>query len=276
MATFRKRGNKWSFRIDIGRDPVTNNKRKQVTVSKSTEYPDGFDAKTVKLAAATMLHELSRGTYVREKDISFVDFAKEWFKRYTNKKKVSTVKVRKFQLLYLTKHFEFDKLKDISKKRYQGFLDSMQEKYAHNTIVGAHSTGKLMFDYAMEYDYIKINPTQYAIIPKTLKTVEDIESKVEIPKYLEKEELALFLKVAQYVGLDGDLLIFLTLSYSGMRDGELCSLKKSDFIKEESKVSITKTLFNHRGRIREFELLTPKNESSIRKTEVDPIVFKAL
>lgn len=54
---FRKRGDKWSFTIDIGRDPVTN-KRKQKTVS-------GFRTrKEAEKACAEMLTEIERGNFV--------------------------------------------------------------------------------------------------------------------------------------------------------------------------------------------------------------------
>lgn len=91
---------------------------------------------------------------------------------------------------------------------------------------------------------IKLDPIQYATLPRPQRTVEEIESKKEIPKFLEKEELALFLKTAQKHGLDGDYLIFLTLAYSDIRDGELCTLKKSDFNADEFTLSITKTYYN--------------------------------
>lgn len=277
MATFRKRGKKWSYRIDMGINPLTN-KRIQPTVSHNKDFPGGFlTKKEAQTAAAAHQYELDNGTYVKEKEITFVDLAKEWFKHYSKGKKISTIRVRKYELLRLTKHFKSDKAKDINKKKYQDFLDNMQETgLSDNTRIGTHATGKLLFSFAVEYDYIKVDPTQNTKVLRSQKTVEDIENNLEIPKYLEKEQLALFLATAQEKGLPGDYVIFLTLAYSGMRDGELCALKKSDFDKEEKTVSITKTHYNPSCKIIEFELLPPKNKGSIRKIELDPIVFEAL
>lgn len=275
MATFRKRGNKWSFRIDIGRDPITN-ERKQLTVSKSKEYPNGFDNKTVKLAAATMQHELSMGTYVKEENMLFTKFSVEWLKSYKSNKKISSYFFRANQVKVLNKYFELDMLKNITKKRYQAFLDYLLSKYAHNTIIGFHSVGKMMFDYAVEYEYIKVNPTTYAKISRKQKTVEELENENEVPKYLEKKELALFLKTAKEQGLDNDYFCFLLLAYSGMRVGEICALKKTDFDKIEHKVSITKTLFNPAATAKEYELITPKTKSSRRKIDLDPMLFDEL
>ena len=50
---------------------------------------------------------------------------------------------------------------------------------------------------------------------------------------MEKEELALLLQTAAQKGLDMDYLIFLTLSYTGMRAGELVALKWKDIDFEE-------------------------------------------
>jgi integrase len=134
----------------------------------------------------------------------------------------------------------------------------------------------MIFKKAVELDVIKIDPTQYATDPKTQRTVEDIEGKKEIPKFLEKEELALFLKTAKEQGLEGDYLIFLTLAYSGIRDGDLCALKKTDFDPNEFTLSIMKTYYNPTNNILKYTLLPPKTVTSERKIELDPIVFNEL
>ncbi|WP_336497574.1 tyrosine-type recombinase/integrase [Psychrobacillus sp. FJAT-51614] len=64
----------------------------------------------------------------------------------------------------------------------------------------------------------------------------------EVPKYLEKEELALFLKTAKERGLELDYLIFLILSYTGIRVGELVALKWKDIDFVNQTISITKRI----------------------------------
>lgn len=276
MATFRKRGNKWSFRIDVGRDPITN-KRIQLTVSKTKEYPDGFDSKTVKIAAATMQHELSHGTHVKEKDILFKDLVADWLVIYSRNVKISSVRIRRFEINNLMRFFEGVKAKNITKKMYQDMLNNLKdEDYSNSSITGIHACGKMIFSYAMEFDFIKINPTQYAKLPKTQKTVEEIENKKEIPKYLEKEELSLFLNTAKEKGLFGDYAIFMTLAYSGIRVGEMCALKETDFDFSEHTLSITKTYYNETNNALLYQLLTPKTVNSIRKIELDPSVFEVI
>nr|WP_157836680.1 tyrosine-type recombinase/integrase [Bacillus stercoris] len=69
-----------------------------------------------------------------------------------------------------------------------------------------------------------------------------MESAEEKIKYLEKEELAHFLKTTQSEGLEMDAEVFTTLSYSGLRIGELLALKWSDFNDKKGTLQIAKTL----------------------------------
>lgn len=281
MAYFRKRGCKcdgkrctcdaaWSFSIDLGRDPKTG-KRKQKTVS-------GFKTKKeAQLAAAAIQQELAQGTYITEKDILFKDFVTEWIKLYQTSVKVSTVRVRIHESGKLMEYFEGLQVKQVTKKMYQDALLGLYEKgFALNTISGIHSTGKMIFAKAVELEVIKTDPTQYAKLPRPQKTVEEIENEEQAVKYLEKEELARFLKTAEEQGLDRDYVIFMTLAYSGLRVGELCALKWRDFSTTDRTVSVTKTYYNPKNRATEYQLLTPKTTTSRRTIELDPIVFKEL
>lgn len=265
-------GAKWAFIIDIGIDPVTG-KRKQ-------KKKGGFKSKTeAQEAAALLLAELSQGKYVEEKNITFEQFAQEWLNIYQNtgKVKISTIRVRQHEISRLMPYFAKLKMKDITKKRYQdALLDLKKQGYADNTIDGIHRTGRMIFKKAVEQEIIKSDPTEYAVVPKTQKSVEDLEREKEIPKYMEKEELALFLETAKEHGLDQDYVIFLTLAYTGMRVGELCALKWKDIDFEEQTISITKTYFNPKLNVKNYQLLTPKTEASRRVVDVDELVIKAL
>lgn len=276
MATFRKRGDTWSYRIDIGRDPRTN-KRQQVTVSKSKDFPNGFNTKKeAQTAAAGHQYELDHGTHVIEKELLFKDLVQSWLAYYGRSVKSSSLRVRKHESYHLLSYFENVKCKHVTKKMYQDALIKLKDKLSDSTIDGVHTTGRMIFGYAVEFDIIKVNPTQFAKVHRTQKTVEDIENTNEVPKYLEKEQLSLFLRTAKENGLDGDYAIFLTLAYSGIRAGELCALKWSDFDFTDRTVSITKTYYNPNNKITHYELTPPKTMKSIRYIELSPTVFAEL
>ncbi|WP_068779625.1 tyrosine-type recombinase/integrase [Paenibacillus sp. GM2] len=267
-----KCGATWSYIIDIGTDPATG-RRKQ-------KKKGGFKTKgAAQEAAALVIAELSEGTFVDEQKVTFEDFAKEWLQGYmsTGRVKISTKRIRKQQINLLNLYLAKLKMHNISKKNYQDALNDLKkEDYADNTINGTHSTGRMIFKRAIDLGVIKNDPTATAIVPKTIATVEDLEKKKELPKYMEKEELAKFLKTAEVRGLERDYPMFLLLAYTGMRSGELCALKWQDVDFEGHTISITKTHYSERNVMQEYVLLTPKTRSSRRVIDVEEFVLGEL
>lgn len=267
MAYFYKTNNKWSFRIDIGPDPVTGQRRQK---SKH-----GFKTKKDAITAVSELKtELANKTYVAENTICFEKFAEEWLELYALNVKPSSVRVRRHELSLLNSHFAKLKIQNITKRQYQKVLiDLKKAGYAENTISGVHGTARMIFKKAREFDIIKNDPTEFARPPRKQLTLENINFK---SNYMEKNTLLRFLQVSKTKGLLGDNAMFITLAYTGMRIGELCALtwKDIDFI--EHTISITKTTYNPTNRSMEYELLPPKTKKSIRTIEVDEIVLTAL
>jgi integrase len=264
-------GAKVTFVIDIGIDPKTGKRRQK---SKG-----GFNTfQEAEAAATALLHELHQGTYVEEKNIVFKDFAKQWLEIYseTNNVKPGTVRVRQHEIDKLMPYLANLKIKDVTLKKYQDALNDLKKRgYADNTLEGIHRTGRMIFRKAIEMDRLKKNPTEFPYIKRDKKTIEELEEQ-EIPKYLEKEELALFLNTATRKGLDMDYLIFLVLSYTGLRVGELVSLKWKDIDFQRQSISVTKTYYNPKNNTLDYMLVTPKTKSSKRKIIIDEEVIEAL
>jgi len=265
-------GAKWEYTIEVGLN-AKNGRRKQASKG-------GFNTKDEAEKAATIIeYELLNKTYVQESNINFKDFSKQWKDNYaiTNKVKKGTLRIRGNEINLLMKYFEYLPLKDIKKKDYQKALNDLKVKgYSENTISGVHTTGGMIFKLAIEWEQIKNDPTIGAKVPKNKVTVEEIENKDDIPKYLEKEDLALFLKTANKFGLENDYEVFMTLAYTGMRVGELCVLKGTDLDAQEETLSITKTLYNPNNNRREYDIGTPKTKKSIRKITIDNELIKML
>ena len=264
-------GSKWAFTIDIGLDPITR-KRKQKVKS-------GFNTKQeAEEAAATLFHELNQGTYLEETDKTFSDFAKEWLPVYSEAKDVKpgTIRVREHEIGKLLPYFSQLKLKDITRKMYQDALNDLKDQgYSDSTREGINRTGRMIFRKALELELIKKDPTEFAYVKKDKKTIEQLEEE-EVPKYLEKEDLALFLKTSKNYGLEHDYLMYLILAYSGIRVGELVALKWKDIDFINHTISITKTYYNPKNNTLEYQLVTPKTRKSRRKIIVDEEVINAL
>lgn len=269
MARFYKRGKTWTYCMYIGFD--VNGKRKRKTQG-------GFTTKKeAQTAAAAIENEVANGTYVEEKDISFRNFAELWLKGYSAEVKKSCSRVREIQLKVLYKYFDAVKIKDITKIQYQEcLLDLLKKEYAESTISGVHGTAKMIFKKAVELDVIKNDPTQFARPPRKVQTVEDVEAETEVPRYMEKEELATFLRFAHDAGIESDYAVFLTLAYTGIRAGELCALKWQDIDFENSTIKITRTYYNPDNKIFDYELLPPKTKASKRIIPVSQKVIAEL
>ncbi|TFB13686.1 site-specific integrase [Filobacillus milosensis] len=255
---------KYTYVVDVGIDPKTG-KRKQ-------KSKGGFRTKhEAELALASLIHDIQAGTFIKESEELFKDFAKDWLVIYaeTNSVKPGTIRVRQHEINNLLPYLANLKLRSITRETYQNTLNDLKDKgYADNTLSGIHRTGRMIFRKAVEMEKVKRDPTEFAYLRKTKRSVEDLESN-EIPKYLEKEELNLFLQTAKEKGLFLDYLIFLTLSYTGIRVGELVALKWKDVDFNQHTIKITKTYYNPTNNTQKYQLVPPKTKKSKRTISID-------
>lgn len=275
MARFEKydtkKGERWMFIIENGIYPQTGNRRRVVR--------RGFlKQKDAKDAAKELEYQLGIRNLDTKGNITFEGMAEEWLSVYElTDRKISTVRVRKHEIGHLNNYFAKDKLKDITKKMYQNALSDLKKnkQLAHNTISGIHGTARQIFKRATQQDLIMNDPTEFAFIPKDKMTVEDIENTNIEEKYLEKHELKLFLDKAKEMSEESYTMHF-TLSWTGLRAGELVALKWKDIDFEEKTINITKTYYNPSNNTKQFHLLPPKTEGSIQKLTVEDEVINIL
>jgi integrase len=263
-----KHNDAWSFRIDAGINPKTG-KRKQLS-------RHGFKKKSDAQKAATKLQqEYFSNTVIENNNITFKEFSKEWLVLYTPSVKISTVRVRKHELGLLYEFLDGIPIQAVTARQYQHLLAALKESgFADNTISGVHTTARMVFKKAQEFKIIRDDPTEFAR-PARPKN-DSIEAAEEIPRYLEKDELALFLRTARDNGLLGDYATFMVLAYTGMRIGELEALTWNDIDMQECTISISKTLYCPTNKSTEYMLLSPKTPKSYRVLDVDPVVIAAL
>jgi len=256
-------GAKWSFTVDIGVDPVTG-KRKQYTKS-------GFDTRRdAELAAAKVEAEVASGTFVRETRVTFEEYADLWFQSYKlNDWKPATLVLKQHQLKVLKQNFGKLPLPQITRKTYREFIYGMCEKWARRTVMELHGVARAIFRLAIENGDLKTDPTEFVKVPLA-------KPKDELPKYMEKEQLAEFLHLAKTRGLTGDYPFFLLLAYTGMRIGEACALKWKNIDFSEGTISIEGTIFIPRCTIEKYQIVSPKTRKSKRKIAVDKIVLNEL
>lgn len=256
----------WTYIIDLG--------RKHPTTGKKWPYKkSGFKKKSeAETDMAKLIIDVQGGNHVKESNITFEDFAPQWLKDYrvTHGVKKGTIRIRQHEINRLMDYFQKIPLKNIKKKDYQKALNDLKARgFAENTISGVHSTGRMIFKLAIEWQHIfkDSDPTENIRIPRDRPTIEQIENQEDIPKYLEPKQLALFLKTAQQYGLGDDYEVFYTLAYTGIRVGELCALGEKSHITGE--IKITRTYYNPVNNRRTYELTTPKTKKSVRNITIE-------
>ncbi|HDR7790940.1 site-specific integrase [Bacillus mobilis] len=271
MAYIYKKGKKWAFRAYMGTDPITG---KEIKKSKS-----GFlTQKDAKLAAALFERQFHNGEYIEPLKITFETMCRDWLNHYESQgAKVSSIRARKIALDRVIDDLGQIPIQKITKKAYQDTIDKLANTFSSNYISSIHSSTNMVFVYAQENKLIKDIPTKGIKLPKKKKTVSDLEQGNEIhEKFLEKEELEEFLTITKNDGLEGDLLAFTMLAYTGLRIGEMIALKWSDIDFDEHTLRVIKTYYNPTNNKLKYTLLTPKTEGSIRTITIDPLLVNML
>ncbi|MCD9026011.1 tyrosine-type recombinase/integrase [Cohnella silvisoli] len=282
VKNIRERDGKFYFRYSIPAEVNGKLRRKQKETIGYDTLKEAED-EGIRIKAKLLL-----GTYIEEKENLLSEWADIWIESYaaTGIVKDSTVKVRRDNLKPAKRYFTGMKLKDITNLQYQTFLydlktmkqvkNSNRKKpgYTQKTIRMIHEAMSMMFREAVQMKIISEDITFGAKMPGFQQTVEELENEEELPEFMEKGQLAHFLRTAKAFE-DPQIYHALTvLAYTGLRIGELCALKTSDIDEVNKKVSITKTL-HLRGAVENFKLGTPKTKSSRRKVDIGKIALKA-
>lgn len=272
----RERNGKYTYRYSVN---VIENGKKSRKQKETIAYPTAKDAYD---AGILIKAEQLKGTYVDEKDISFGDWADKWLEMYEQVgKKAHTVVTRKSAVNRLKKVFGGIKLKEITTLQYQDYLYSLKKKgRKKNTVMGLHSTMSMIIKKAVNppFEIIAKDITKSIDFPEFKESLTDLKKSKAKVKYLEKEELSKFLKVAyelpEYEETEKDRLVLRQcaralhiLAYTGLRIGELCALDETDIDFDNKRINIIKTLYIQEG-IEKYSLDTPKNEPSIREVDV--------
>lgn len=264
MAYIRKRGKTWYYTVDIGRDPVTGGRRQ--------ETKGGFRTKKdAEIAAAKVEADVANGIFVKETRSTFEEYAETWLKMYKlTDAKPSSIRQREYQIQTLNEYFGKLPLPSITKKKYREAILDMCSKLKRNSVVNIHGVARSIFRIALQDGDLKTDPTEFVKVPSSKNKAD------EVPKYMEKDQLAEFLRLAKHRGMPGDYPFFLLMAYTGMRIGEMCALRWSDIDFEACTISINGTLYNPKDNSGHYEITTPKTPKSKRVIDVDPNVLEEL
>lgn len=230
MATFRKRGNKWEYRISY-KDPFTE---KYKVKSKS-----GFNTKPeAKLAAAEEEIRIANGEELDNTKLTLLGYLNDWIIEY----KKDSVRKNTLQTYsqsiktHIEPYFRNLLLKSLQPVMYQKFLNHLTDLgYSKRTVEIVHSTMFNALEKAVLIGKIKKNPCKGAKVSN--KNVKKDSSL----KYLRSDDITHFLQTAfkyNYIYF----IFFKALIETGMRKGEAAALQWTDVDLKEGIININKTL----------------------------------
>ncbi|WP_165786655.1 site-specific integrase [Heyndrickxia camelliae] len=254
----RKRGNKWSYTVDIGKDPITG-KRKQKTKS-------GFDTeKEAETALNEIIYELNKGIWIAPQDIKLKDFAEDWIKMHRHKLRATTaeqyhLKIKNW-IVPLLGNYKIQDLKPIHAQKFSAqLLEKMQENTAHKI----YSITKMIMNHAVDLEIINKNPF------KNINLIKQKKGKVSTWTF---DDLEHFLKVTKRYS-NFYYRLFATAAYTGLRKGELLALTKDDIDFEKKFIKVCKSMYSTKEEGVQIGEL--KTSSSFRKVAIDDVVASIL
>ncbi|MFC0188433.1 tyrosine-type recombinase/integrase [Fictibacillus aquaticus] len=254
---YRKRGNRWSFTVDIGKDSKTG-KRKQKTLS-------GFPTKKeAQKAAAELIAKIESGNFINpsktELRTFLIDFVENQYKPNvrSNTWKRAEVIVNN----HLVPSLGHLKLKDIKPAHIQNyFTEKLEAGLSANYINIMNQLLKKALDVAVKWELIEKNPAQVVQAPKRFKSKFDVWTTQEAQDFLSH------MKGKKYYP------VYLLAIYTGMRKGELIALRWQDISLDNETLQVNRTFVftDYKPSFNE-----PKTASSIRTIHLPTLVLQEL
>ena len=247
----RKRGNKWSFTVDVGRDPATG-KRKQKTKG-------GFATKKEAQAALSdFQYELRKGTWIEPTSIKMKEFAYEWYESINHNLRDTTAEqyYTKIKNNIVPSLGEL-KVQDIRVTHAHSFAKSLLEQYHPSTAHKIYAITKMIMEYAVNLEIAPKNPF------KNVNSIKDKNKKVETWKF---EELQKFLSVVKKYD-EFYYSVFAFAAYTGMRKGEILGLRASDVNFDKRSLLVTQSISETKKGVQAGDLKTPSSRRVVTLDE---------
>ncbi|GED67736.1 site-specific integrase [Brevibacillus reuszeri] len=255
---FRKRGSYWSFTVDIGRK--TDGSRNQKTKG-------GFRTKReAEQACAELITQLTKGDYLEPSKKTVQEAMEAWLNTILQ----STLRISTYDnyskaiVKRIIPALGKLKLKDVHSDHIQSFyLALVKEGLSSEYIRYLHSILKSFFTYQMRLQNITKNVVELAIPPRIGRKEQRTWSINEAVRFLEvaKEDTQSY------------YIVYLLALYTGLRRGEILSLRWKDCDLNQGKISVCQTLYYSN---QQFHFLEPKTSRSNRLVSIPDTVVEIL
>lgn len=255
-GSFRKRGDKWSFTIDLGPDPATGKRRQREKGGFKTK-------KEAQAAAAEMIVQVENRDYKKPVKQPLEKYLREWLESKRIGLKSNTYASYKH---HVENHIipSIGKV-DLSKLTpaeignvYSNLIT--EKKLADGTVRDTHKVLTAALGQAVKWGMLIRNPAAVVEKPKSARKELSVWN---------AEQARSFLEIAKK---HREYLAFLLALGTGMRQGEILGLRWKDVDLKEGVIGVVQTL-SHDGKE-----LTPgaKTKSGNRTISIDAGLLKEL
>ncbi|MBF2536403.1 site-specific integrase [Listeria marthii] len=236
MASIRKRGKKWEYRI-IYKD--LNNDRKE-------KAKGGFSTKTeAREAAKVAEYKLLRGHDFAKDKMSVKQYLEYWYSiEKEGKGAYNTQRNIKQMIGMCIAYIGNVKLEQLNYAKYQEFINSAGKDYNQNTLTRYHATIKEAFERAVDWGMLYKNPARKTSIKGT-------DRKLTEQKFIDDEEITILIELAKKWVEDDYMQLFVfvrLLYYTGARIGEVTAIDITDHDYKHSSLKLARTMIQNNGK----------------------------
>lgn len=235
-------------------------------IKGNTKQKRGFNRywKTLKEAKAAEDKFLKTIGELPDKSVkTYGDLYKIYLDNRKKVDKLSTIKTAEYlHKEHILPTFENIRIENITPSRIESWQDRLYlTEYKNSYLKQIQSHFKRVLEFGRVYDYIPQNPFYRPFIKRK-------ETTVKIMNFYTFDEYTKFLSVIEDIG---DIAMFETLYWCGLRKGEMMALKVKDIDFDKKVIHIYKT-YDQRHK----KETTPKNKNGFRDIVLTERVYKAL
>lgn len=240
----RKRGNKWCFVVDIGRDEVTG--------KRTQKWFHGYEKeKDAERAMIDKIKELNDGTYIEETDETFGDFMENWLTNKKNQVRPGTWKSYSWLIkTHLIPHLGKVKVIQLKPRHLNDLYNKkLLNVISANSIKKLHGLIKDALDEGIGFGDISKNVANAVTPPRVKKVKFEVWTEDQLKQFLDEAKKNRF-----YVAFE-------LAASTGMRIGEILGLRWKDVDLDGHKLSVRQAYTKgHSG----YEFHEPKTASGER------------
>lgn len=245
QGRIEKRGNKYSYIIDIGRDPVTK-KRKRKRVS-------GFESeRKARKAMIDMMADINKGGYVEPTNKRFNEYLDDWLAHKKNRVAYSTYLHYEG---YIKNHIKpalgDNKVQDLKPLQIQLFYDSLLD-------AGTLSERSIHHIHRIISNALNLGVRLGEIQRNVATAVDPVPVKKKELEYWDIDDVNKFIDSAR--GHMHFIAFYLAI-FTGMRQGEILGLKWDAIDFDNKTIHVHRAIKRKNGG---YELKDLKNDSSYR------------